>query len=146
MTSSNGKIFRVTGRLCESPVTGEFPAQRPVTWMFSLICAGMNGWVNNREAGDLRRHHAHYDVTVMKWHFTRTDTRALLCLRVYFDGISYVTPGQPYTHVPLVLLGVEPESRNHAKFVVTSGTKVGTMMTLGFPWVFYFHHSIYVWV
>ena len=25
----------------------------------------MNGYVNNREAGDLRRHHAHYDVTVM---------------------------------------------------------------------------------
>ena len=33
--------------------------------MFSLICAWINGWVNNREAGDLRRHHAHYDVTVM---------------------------------------------------------------------------------
>ena len=33
--------------------------------MFSLICAWNNGWVNNREAGDLRRHHAHYDVTVM---------------------------------------------------------------------------------
>ena len=30
--------------------------------MFSLICAWMNGWVNNREAGDLRRHRAHYDV------------------------------------------------------------------------------------
>ena len=31
MTSSNGNIFRVTG-LCagNSPVTGEFPAQRPV--------------------------------------------------------------------------------------------------------------------
>ena len=25
----------------------------------------MNGWVNNPEAGDLRRHRAHYDVTVM---------------------------------------------------------------------------------
>ena len=25
----------------------------------------MNGWVNNREAGDLRRHRAHYDVIVM---------------------------------------------------------------------------------
>ena len=25
----------------------------------------MNGWVNNHEAGDLRRHCAHYDVTVM---------------------------------------------------------------------------------
>ena len=26
----------------------------------------MNGWVNNGEAGDLRRHRAHYDVTVME--------------------------------------------------------------------------------
>ena len=25
----------------------------------------MNGWVNNREAGDLRRYLAHYDVIVM---------------------------------------------------------------------------------
>ena len=25
----------------------------------------INGWVKNREAGDLRRHHVHYDVTVM---------------------------------------------------------------------------------
>ena len=33
--------------------------------MFSLICAWTNGWVNNRYAGDLRRHCAHYDVTVM---------------------------------------------------------------------------------
>ena len=37
--------------------------------MFSLICAWINRWVNNREAGDLRRHHAHYDVIVMyPWH------------------------------------------------------------------------------
>ena len=50
-----------------SPVTGEFPAQRPVTrsFVFSLIYTWMNGWVNNRQAGDLRRHHTHYDVTVM---------------------------------------------------------------------------------
>ena len=33
--------------------------------IFSLICVWMNGWVNNREAGDLRRHRAHYDVSVM---------------------------------------------------------------------------------
>ena len=33
--------------------------------MFSLICAWINRWVNNREAGDLRRHRAHYDVIVM---------------------------------------------------------------------------------
>ena len=36
--------------------------------MFSFICAWTNGWVNNRVAGDLRRHLTHYCVTVM-WHF-----------------------------------------------------------------------------
>ena len=33
--------------------------------MFSLICAWINRWVNTGEAGDLRRHRAHYDVIVM---------------------------------------------------------------------------------
>ena len=33
--------------------------------MFSLICVRINSWINNREAGDLRRYRAHYDVTVM---------------------------------------------------------------------------------
>ena len=51
-----------------SPVTGEFPSQRPVTQslnVFFYICAWINVWVNNREAGDLRRHRSHYDVIVM---------------------------------------------------------------------------------
>ena len=34
--------------------------------MLSLICARINGWVNNGEAGDLRRHRAHFDVIVMR--------------------------------------------------------------------------------
>ena len=34
--------------------------------MFSLICAWINGWVNNREAGGGRRHIAHHDVSVIK--------------------------------------------------------------------------------
>ena len=33
--------------------------------MFSLMCARINSWVNNREAGDLRRYRRHYDVMVM---------------------------------------------------------------------------------
>ena len=37
--------------------------------MFSLICARINGRVNNREAVDLRRHRAHYDVVVMNYLF-----------------------------------------------------------------------------
>ena len=69
MTSSSRNIFRVTGQLYE-----EFTGYRwiPLTkasdvelWLF-FICAWINDWVNKREAGDLRRHWVHYDVTEMK--------------------------------------------------------------------------------
>ena len=33
--------------------------------MFSLICVWINGWVNNREAGELRPYRAHYNVIVI---------------------------------------------------------------------------------
>ena len=60
------------------PVIGEFPSLRAINlesqstpWPYyvgtmalrSLIST--NGWINNRDAGDLRRHRAHYSVTVM---------------------------------------------------------------------------------
>ena len=44
----------------------------PGALRFSLICVWINGWVNNGEAGDFRRHHAHYDVTVMVSRLTTT--------------------------------------------------------------------------
>ena len=50
-----------------SPVNGEFPAQRPVTLSFDLICACINGWVSEGEAGDFKRYRANYDVIVMSW-------------------------------------------------------------------------------
>ena len=46
-----------------SPVPGEFPAQRPVTQSFDVFW--INGRVNNREAGDVWRYGAHYNVIVM---------------------------------------------------------------------------------
>ena len=69
MTSSNQNSFRVTGHLC-----GEFTGQRwiPLTkasdaelWCFRSSVPWINGWVNNRAAGDLRRHRCHNDVIVM---------------------------------------------------------------------------------
>ena len=40
--------------------------------MFSFIFAWLNGWVSNGEAGDLRRHRAHYNAIVMMgWLFVR---------------------------------------------------------------------------
>ena len=103
MASSNGNIFRVTGRLCGectgqitdtytgviiwylfqtrnwlaynaiwkrvlstiwSPVNSPHKVQWRGALMFPLICV-WNGWVNNREASDLRLYCAHYDVIVM---------------------------------------------------------------------------------
>ena len=49
-----------------SPINSPHKGQWCGVLMFSLICAWINGWVNNREAGDLRRYRAHYDVIVMK--------------------------------------------------------------------------------
>ena len=47
------------------PVNSPHKGQWRRALMFSLICARINDWVNNREAGDLRRHRGHYDVNVM---------------------------------------------------------------------------------
>ena len=49
-----------------SPVNFPHKGQLRGALMFSFICAWINTWVNNCEVGDLRRHHAHYDVIVMK--------------------------------------------------------------------------------
>ena len=48
-----------------SPANSPHKGQWRGALMFSLICAWINGWVNNGEAGDLRRHRAHYDAIVM---------------------------------------------------------------------------------
>ena len=57
-----------------SPVPGEFPSQRPVTRSFNVffdlrLNKPINHWVNNREAGDLRRYRTHYDVILMNDYF-----------------------------------------------------------------------------
>ena len=60
MTSSNGNN--------RSPVNSPHKGQWRGALMFSLImliCVWINGWVNNREAGDLGSYRAHYDVIVM---------------------------------------------------------------------------------
>ena len=64
------ETFSALLALCteNSPVTGEFPAQRPMTRSFDVFFdLRLNkAWVNNREAVDSRRHRADYDVIVMK--------------------------------------------------------------------------------
>ena len=49
-----------------SPVNSPHKGQWRGASMLSLICAWTYSWANKGDAGDLRRHCAHYDVTVMK--------------------------------------------------------------------------------
>ena len=48
-----------------SPVSSPNKGQWRGVLMFSLIWASTNGWVNNWDAGDSRRHRTHHDVPVM---------------------------------------------------------------------------------
>ena len=52
-------------RIHRLPVDSPHKGQWRGALMFSLIFAWTNGRANNRDAGDLRRHRAHYYVTVM---------------------------------------------------------------------------------
>ena len=64
------ETFSASLALCEGnpPVTGGSPNK--IQWrgalMLSLICTWINGWVNNREADDLRCYRAHCDITSCK--------------------------------------------------------------------------------
>ena len=49
-----------------SPVNSPHKGQWRGALMFSLISVWINGWVNYREAGDLRRYGGLNDVTVME--------------------------------------------------------------------------------
>ena len=57
-----------------SPVNSPHKYQWRGALVFSLICVWINCWVNNREAGDLRRYSAHYDITVMNDEACYNDT------------------------------------------------------------------------
>ena len=70
MTSSNGNISAWLAPCAGNspvPVTSPHKGQWRGALFFSLFCARINGWVNNRAAGDLRRHRGQYDVIWMNW-------------------------------------------------------------------------------
>ena len=73
-----------------SPVNSLHKGQWRGALMFSLICVWINGWVNNREAGDLRRFRANYDVTIMTNH---------VLIRSVISYRSYLYKGFAMLHV-----------------------------------------------
>ena len=87
------EAFSTLLALCagNSPVTDEFPSQRPVTRTFDVffgLCLN-KGWANNRDTGDLRRHRAHYDVTVVPWPYSVTRALRLFFTWTYKCTIAW---------------------------------------------------------
>ena len=83
-----------------SPVNSPHKGQWRGALMISLICAWINGWVNKREAGNLRRYLAHHDVTVMQccfasWHLHGAWNRNALRINGPLWGNPPVTDGLP---------------------------------------------------
>ena len=87
-TSSNGNIFRVTG-----PLWGESTGHRLIALTKAsdteLLCflwsaPVQNGWAYTRDTGDLRRHRAHYDVTVK----LNGNVRSLMFLNAHSNAVT----------------------------------------------------------
>ena len=70
-----------------SPVNSPHKGQWRGALMFSFMRARINGWVNNREAGDWRRHHTHYDVSVMLVCFA-----AIIVQLIYIEQCHFNLP------------------------------------------------------
>ena len=94
------ETFSASLALCagihRSPVNSPHKSQWRGALMFSLICAWISSWENNREASGLRRQGAHYDVTVMFYQHVNQRrgpahcTSAAPCklnIRVHIDAI-----------------------------------------------------------
>ena len=64
-----------------SPVNSPHKRQWRGALMFSLFCAWTNSWANNENTCDLRRHRAHYDVTLM---LKTIDITQQTCVQIYW--------------------------------------------------------------
>ena len=76
-----------------APVDSPHKSQWRGALMLTLSCAWTNSWANNLDAGDFRRHRAHYDVTVM-------------CSKVF---VNYLTIGR----TDMKSMGVLPSNQLH---------------------------------
>ena len=120
------KHFRVTGPLCgisPVPVISPHKGQWRGALMFSLICVWMNGWVNNHEAGDLRRIRGHYDVIVMIWKSATADQHWILgiLVRAVITNMHYCLP-----HRSAIQLNINYSYVDHNVFIawVYSGIRL----------------------
>ena len=108
----------------QSPVNSPHKGQWRRALMFSFFCLQTNGWANNREAGDLRRHRAHYEVIVMIqweiWLHRGSGTQSF-----YVHVNKHLNHKQFETH-ECILSNVAPEALmlKHLAIIIDSADKI----------------------
>ena len=102
--------------------------------MLSLICAWTNNWVNNRDAGNLRRHDTHYDVAVMTGPCERNPTPH----EKYIRYIFFERPVIP-SFVVFFVVSLNKLSNKHSR-------DLSRMKLVGHNWKSYWHwHHPAMW-
>ena len=126
-----------------SPVNSLHKGQWRGPLMFCLICTWINGWVNNREAGELRRHRAHYDVIVVIFCCLANDVDCFpVCCGIsasyqllpngnlWYYALSVVMVIEPYTQINRIAENWEvsccQHCRNRLAWKVTTMSAVTT--------------------
>ena len=71
------------------PVNSPHKGQWRGALMFSLIYVWINGWVNNSETGDLRRHRGHYDVIIMDWYIAICWQKCSMFREYFSKAVSF---------------------------------------------------------
>ena len=101
-----------------SPVNSPRKGQWHGALMFPLICAWASDWVNNQDAGDMRRHRDHYDVVVMDRRSSKQETEhQSRRLSLHWFGVSQNKDGKlwfvhwgwiKYSHLTWCHLWIRP--------------------------------------
>ena len=104
----------------QSPVNSPHKGQWRGALLFSLICAWINNWVNNRKASDLRCHRSHYDVIVMyvddgeinivwlgiifhSWYSLKTSSKIpFAVLNFILENMKYIGIAQTFPSITIV--------------------------------------------
>ena len=114
------------------PVNSPHKGQWRGALLFSLICVWINGWVNNREAGDLRRHRGHYDVNVMftaNIYTVTPDDEFMLGYHLFKHGIVACL-----VQIPPVPVFGQFNGMKHENLVLTNSHDHQGRMQLIFKW------------
>ena len=126
----------------KSHVNSQHKRQWRGALMFSLICAWMDSWVNKLNVGDLRRHCAHYDVTVMEKMLRWIDLKRVWYCCDSFEGAHFSCRVDPrhlhhYDDVIMTMMGSQITSLTVVYSTVYSDTdqrKHQNSASLAFVW------------